>query len=291
MVRGLLLLEACNLNPSAIIDLFQLDIRPCGGTVVLYFHSGNMINGTDMVFGGHEYAQWPVETKGLEWNMTSTQPRPTISFSNVLGPFTQMNLQYGGLVNAKLSRIRTFAKFLDGMPNADPTCYFPVETWNINRKTQEDREVCTYELANILDIEDVSLPKRLVLADQCRWMYRGDGCGYTGGNMADELDNPLPGPNVFRGVYDPTQSYNVLDCATTQAGTAYVDAPQFFVCTSPTNPGYVIAPPASGPYNQCWIRDQCSLLLSGCKFRFASVTWLPFGGFPGVRLNPVQLAS
>lgn len=306
MVRGRLLFEAVSLNPTAVIDLFQLDLSPLGAATgtwngVLYFHSGNKIDRTDIVFGGQSYAQWPVDTKSFEWNMSTTQPRPQISFSNILGPFTQMNLQYGGLVNAKLTRIRTFAKFLDGMPEADASCFFPPESWVICRKLQEDREICTFELSNAVDIEDVALPRRIVLADQCRWLYRGDGCGYTGTRLYDINNQPLPygPPYNYRGGWSATTSYTYGDSVVNEwqyipswegGGPVYV--PQWFVCVYP-NTGQ--APPASGDSNY-WHRDECSLNLDGCLLRFGNQTdqfggYLPFGGFPGVQLQPIQLGQ
>jgi lambda family phage minor tail protein L len=291
-------LEAVSLNPSAIIDLFQLDLRPVGAQPsgqfdgLFYFHSGNEPWRSDVVFQGRTYSQWPVDTKNFEWTSTATQPRPQISFSNILGPFTQLNLQYGGLINAKLTRLRTFGKFLDYMPQADASCYFPPETWNINRKVQEDKEICVYELSNPMDIEDLALPRRIVLADQCRWLYRGDGCGYTGAKVFDRNDHPLPyAPYNWRGNWAGNVAYTFGDMVVSgySQGAVARWIPQYFVCVYPnTNQ----APPPSGnsPY---WQRDECSLLISGCKLRFGGGSSqfggaLPFGGFPGTQLQPLQ---
>lgn len=295
MIKAKLLLEAVSLNPSALIDLFQLDLRPVGATPngnfngILFFHAGNQPWYSDVAFGGQLYAQWPVETKNFEWTTTATQPRPQISFSNIMGPFTSLNLQYGGLINAKVTRIRTFGRFLDGMPQADASCFFPPESWLINHKTQEDNQVCIYELSNPMDIEDVALPRRIVLADQCRWLYRGDGCGYTGFNLADRADKFLPYyPNWnFRGNYNATTQYSPADVVVSGYSHGQTGAviPQFFVCVY-GNTGQT--PPTTGN-SQYWKRDECSLFLSGCKLRFGSTgQWLPFGGFPGVQLNPIN---
>lgn len=297
MIKGKLLLEAVSLNPSAVIDLFQLDLRPVGAMPtpdgkfngILYFHSGNEPWYTDVAFQGQTYAQWPVDTKNFEWTTTATQPRPQITFANILGPFTQLNLTYGGLINAKVTRIRTFGKFLDGMPQADPSCYFPPESWNINRKTQEDNQICTYELSNLMDIQDVALPRRIVLADQCRWIYRGDGCGYTGMNLADQNDNPLPYQGRWFYVGNWQQYFTYYPGEVVTAGYSQTNTnqwiPQFFVCVYSN----VNQPPPSTGSSPYWVRDECSLFLSGCKLRFGSTgQWLPFGGFPGVQLNPIN---
>jgi lambda family phage minor tail protein L len=298
MIRGKLLVEAATLNPTAVIDLFQLDLRPVGAVPVegfngiFYFHSGNEPWRSDVVFQGVVYPQWPVETKNFEWTSTATQPRPQISFSNILGPFTQLNMEYGGLINARLTRIRTFGKFLDYMPQADPSAYFPPETWAINRKIQEDKEVCAYELANPMDIEDLALPRRVVLADQCRWLYRGDGCFYTGAALFDVNDQPLPyAPHRWRGgwAWNTSYWYGDMVVAGYSHGANAAWIPQYFICVYPSTN----QPPPSTGNSPYWQRDECSLRLQGCKLRFGPKTSqfggaLPFGGFPGVELNPVQ---
>jgi phage-related protein len=159
----------------------------------------------------------------------------------------------------------------------------------------EDREVCVYELSNPMDVEDVVLPRRVVLADQCRWLYRGDGCGYTGSTgLFDINDNRLPyAPYNYRGTWGSGTSYTYGDSVVSEwEYLSGVWVPQYFVCIYP-NTGQ--APPASGDSNY-WHRDECSLYLSGCLLRFGGQGaqfggWLPFGGFPGVQLQPVQLGS
>lgn len=285
-VNANLLLEASSLNPSSIIDLFQLDLGLVNGPI-LYFHAGNQkTSNVDIRYKGQDYAAWPVQTDGLQWTTTGTQPRPTVTFSNVLGTFTQLNLQYTGLVGCKVTRTRTFARFLDGQPGADGAAHFPAESWVINRKTNETRTVCTYELANPMDFEDLQLPRRRILADLCQWDYRGSGCGYAGFNVADETDTPLPYAQfrAFYGAWNPNQAYYY-------GSLVYVPYPvaqQFFVAIYPSGPGY--GPPQQPPLigsSNFWIRDQCSLRLSGCKFRFGNNANLPFGGFPGTRETPI----
>jgi len=304
VIKQSVLQEAASLHPSAIIDLFTLDLNP-KANIKLHFHAGTqgqwdadnqVMTYVDVVFQGIDWAQWPVQVQGLEWSTTSTQPRPTISFSNVMGTFTQLNLEYGGLVGCKLSRLRTFAKFVQGGSNYDNTAAFPVESWLINRKTDENRVTCTYELINPMDFEDLMLPRRRVLSEQCQWTYRGDGCGYGGMGLFDADDNNLPyyGQHGFKGGWVDFTNYWYGDVVE----VSFPAAPQFFVCIYPSGPGRggAQSPPQVGSSNY-WQRDECSLRLSGCKLRFGLYTlyprypdyggMLPFGGFPGTRETPI----
>ena len=51
-------------------------------------------------------------------------------------------------------------------------------------------EVVEFELAVAFDVQGVQLPRRQIIRNSCPWKYRGDGCGYAGGPVADANDNP-----------------------------------------------------------------------------------------------------
>src|SRR3546814_18403294 len=61
---------------------------------------------------------------------------------------------------AKLTRRRTLAKYLDGMPDADPDEEFPPEIWFIEQKVGETSEAVEFELASAMDFQGVQLPRR-----------------------------------------------------------------------------------------------------------------------------------
>ena len=66
----------------------------------------------------------------------------------------------------KLTRIRTFARFLDaanftdGNLLADATQHLPIEVWFIDRKSNEDGQSMQFELASSLDLISIRLPRR-----------------------------------------------------------------------------------------------------------------------------------
>lgn len=81
---------------------------------------------------------------------------------------------------------------------ADATQEFDPEVWFIDRKVSEDAEVVEFELASALNFQGVRLPRRQIIANQCPWVYRGPGCGYTGPAVADILDQPTSDPQLDR---------------------------------------------------------------------------------------------
>lgn len=167
------------LSPSAIIELFQVDASNQGLAAPLYFHAGTNAIAQPIVFQGITYTPFPVEVSGFEYNGRGTLPRPTMRVSNVFSGITVLLLQYGDLVGARVTRIRTLARYLDGQPAADPTAEFPREVYYVDRKVSENRDIVEFELASALDLAGVQLPRRQIIQNTCPWVYRSAECGYT----------------------------------------------------------------------------------------------------------------
>ena len=74
-------------------------------------------------------------------------------------------ISLGDLVGAKLTRWRTFTKYLDGQPTADPTCYFAPNHYYVEMMTNLDEEYLEWQLASRLDREGIRLPREQVLRD------------------------------------------------------------------------------------------------------------------------------
>ena len=188
------------LAPGAIIELFELhyDNTLHGSTDVLRWHAGSNANVTgNIAWNSNDYVRLPVNAEGFEYTNTGTLPRPTLSVANLDGAITALllgvNLTTPGndLTGAKVKRIRTLKKFLDGESAADPYATFPVEEWFIDRKATESRDVVSFELASKFDLSNKELPNRQVVANICQWQYRGSECGYTGSNFFDIDDDPV----------------------------------------------------------------------------------------------------
>ena len=187
--------EIQKLNPSALVELFILDATALGGDVH-YFHAGTNQLGNDVVWQGVTYVRYPVEADGFEMRGTGTAPRPNLRASNMGGVLGAEVRAFDDLLGAKVTRKRTFARYLDavnfpgGNPTADPNVALNDEVYYVDRKSAEDPAGIEWELSGALDLVGVKLPRRQIIANVCPWKYRGGECNYTGGAVADAYDTP-----------------------------------------------------------------------------------------------------
>jgi len=192
--------ELAKLNPSAIIELFEvhLDSTLHGSTDIYRFHAGaNAAVTGNIVFDGNTYTRIPVKADGFEMTNTGSLPRPTLTISNLDGTITTLLLLVNAttagndLGGAEVRRIRTLKKFLDGESSADPNAKFPDERWFIDRKSNESRDSVTFELASKFDLAGQKIPKRQIVANICQWVYRSSECSYTGTDYYDVNGNEV----------------------------------------------------------------------------------------------------
>tara|TARA_Y100001938_G_scaffold145761_1_gene223218 strand:+ start:1249 stop:1896 length:648 start_codon:yes stop_codon:yes gene_type:complete len=193
-------------NPSAIIELFELELDSTlhgNQTNMIYrFHAGSSLNlNGQVIWQGNEYLRYPVEASGFAFQKGQL-PRPQITISNALSLISavmlEVNLITAGndLTGAKVTRIRTLAKFLDvnnfasfGLfvqenstdfialeasdliaqesvaPGTPANNEFPREVYYIDRKTTENKDIVTFELASVSDLAGIRLPKRQCTRD------------------------------------------------------------------------------------------------------------------------------
>lgn len=179
--------------PGAIIELFemQLDSTLHGSTTLYRFHPGvNEKDNNDIIWNGNAYQRYPVEMEGFEYTGSGQLPRPKIRISNALSLITAVLLTLpDGLEGAKVTRIRTLARYLDAVNftgnvnpygTPDPTAEFPREIYYVDRKTVENRAIVEFELAAIFDLAGVRAPKRQCLSNICQWVYKSTECSYSG---------------------------------------------------------------------------------------------------------------
>ena len=192
--------ELAVLAPSAFIELFQLtlDATLQGSSDTYYFHAGTNANVTgNIVWNANEYVRLPIQVEGFDYASGGTLPRPTLSIANLGGEISALILLGNAVTpgndlgGAKITRIRTLKKFLDGEAGADPHAKFPDEIWYIDRKSAETRDVVQWELASKLDMAGMMIPKRQLIANICQWQYRSAECGYTGSNYWNASDQSV----------------------------------------------------------------------------------------------------
>jgi len=166
-----------SINPSAIIELFTLTTTAAlhGSVTTHRFHNGTSLKDDgEIVWAGDTYQRFPIQAEGFAFQKGQL-PRPTLTVSNALGTITAILLNVNetttgnDLTGATVTRIRTLAKFLDAVNfpsnvnpygTPDPNAEFPQEIYSIDRKSAENREVVTFELAAVLDLAGIRAPKR-----------------------------------------------------------------------------------------------------------------------------------
>jgi lambda family phage minor tail protein L len=172
------IVELIDLDLSPILGLYSGESVPSGNT--FYFTNQLKPNDTKIQWKGNIYEPIPIATAGYEKSTTGQIAQPTLTVANVLGTFTQVISGLDDLVGAKVTRRRTLGKYLDGEPGADPLQEFPIDIFYIERKTQENSMVISWQLSSVLDLEGLKLPRRIITQNYCQWRYRGSECGFTG---------------------------------------------------------------------------------------------------------------
>nr|BAR30134.1 phage minor tail protein L [uncultured Mediterranean phage uvMED] len=182
--------EIQKINPSAIIELFKLELKeglnyqtgnPTGVSTIYRFHGGSNLDANgEIVWNSESYLRFPVEATGFAYQKGQL-PRPTLTISNMGSPSISSVLLLANaftvgndLTGAKVTRIRTMVKFIDaanfsGATNPfgtpDPDAEFPREIYYIDRKSAENREVVQFELAAVFDLAGIRAPKRQCTRD------------------------------------------------------------------------------------------------------------------------------
>ncbi|EHW5628727.1 phage minor tail protein L, partial [Escherichia coli] len=76
-----------------------------------------------------------------------------------------------------------------GNPEADPEQEL-TDRWVVEQMSELTAMTASFVLATPTETDGALFPGRIMLANTCMWTYRSDECGYTGGAVADEFDNP-----------------------------------------------------------------------------------------------------
>jgi len=229
--------SAASLEPSAMITLFEIDLSELvarGERVVwtnisepirseLRFHNNLKLVQNNITWNGDDYFPAPIKASGFETSAKGSPPTPKLTIAinpEGLDEETQLRIKYikyairdlDSLVGAKVTRIRTFAKYIDGANfydnygvttgpadgqqklksniltppegfDPDENAYFPKDIYFIDRKSGENKNTVEFELASPFDLQGLKLPGRVVTENSCVWTYRGEGCCYEYTNI------------------------------------------------------------------------------------------------------------
>lgn len=200
------------LEPGDKVKLVEVDCTEFGGDVLRFHNYENPYTEEELlqfqqqgaetippkpiVWGGEEFHCWPYKMDGIEMDGTGSTPNPTLQVSNVDGSISSLCLLLQNLFMAKVTETTTFAQYLDNGDDPDIEMAF-TQTWYIARKSGENDNYVTFELASPADLTGQKLPRRQIYA-MCHWAlnggYRGPDCGYTGTNYFTENGQPTDNP-------------------------------------------------------------------------------------------------
>lgn len=156
-----------HLETDDIVVLYTIDVSPLGVPQMWHF-----TNGTEVKFRGYTFVAADVKCEGFEWNGKGAMPQPKISVSNATRMLSGITRSYNDLVGAKLVRIKTFKRYLDGGPSANPDEAFAADVYTFEQKTAHDKFQMEWTLSAAMDQEGRMIPGRRVLRDICLWKYR-----------------------------------------------------------------------------------------------------------------------
>lgn len=156
-----------HLEVGDLVSLYTIDVSPLGVPNMWHF-----TNGTECAFRGTSYVSADIETEGFEWNGQGAMPQPKISVANATRMLSSITAQFNDLVGAKLIRLRTLRKYLDGEASANPAEVYAADIYTFEQKVAHDKNVMEWTLSAAMDQQGKMIPGRKVIRDVCLWRYR-----------------------------------------------------------------------------------------------------------------------
>lgn len=324
--------EASKLEPSTLVELYEIDISEIligdklertlqadsGFNVnlkqhnIFRFHNNLTMSSNNIIFQGNTYIAMPIRAEGYEMNSKGTAATPKLSMAVKDEGVPEFKIlksllrDLEDLIGAKVTRIRTFAKFLDASnwsdstdkilkaeSDPDPYAFFPPDIYFVDRKSNETSTLMTLELASFINYEKIKIPQRILNARRCPWVYRGEGCCYENKALAtqqgfgahDDAGLPTYAPpmatsegqefskdNLVAG-YDPYSNADTITANLWEQNKDYSAGSIVYITVKKVN-YYFIAKPTGAPKNvpppnlTYWLADQCGKTLEACNLRW-----------------------
>ena len=104
------------LEPGELVDLYELDMSTGlapDSSDIFRWTAGYDATMQEIVWQGNKYAALPIEATGFEFSANGALPRPTLTVANITSLLSGVMTSYEDLIGAKVTRKRTFAKYLD----------------------------------------------------------------------------------------------------------------------------------------------------------------------------------
>jgi len=131
-----------------------------------------------------DYIPMPMVIDGLEIQADGASSRPAFTIANIGSLFqTELgNFKNDDLIGQRIKRRQTLRKYLvGGAQDASPPIEFSTQEYIIDRVADENSISITYEVATPFDLENIQIPRRIVVGKYCSWKYQGHASGKGGG--------------------------------------------------------------------------------------------------------------
>ena len=130
------------------------------------------------------YIAMPMMLDGLNLQADGASNRPALTIANI-GSLLQSAMgtfKFEDLIGQRLTRRQTLKKYLFGEDeDASPPVEFPTQQYILDRVAAEDGLSITFEVATPFDLENIQIPRRVVVGKYCSWKYQGHASGRGGG--------------------------------------------------------------------------------------------------------------
>ena len=123
-----------------------------------------------------EYIPMPIIIDGLELQADGAQNRPSFTVANLGTLLTDRlaGFKNDDLIGQRIKRRQTLKKYLVGeSADASPPIEYRTQEYVIDRIAKEDNISIIYEVAAPYDLENIKLPRRVVVGKFCSWKYQG----------------------------------------------------------------------------------------------------------------------
>lgn len=202
---------------GAEIELYEIDATAFGDGILRYTTTSR--DGvTPIEFDSNQYTPLPMKIEGIAWEGNNSFPVPTITIANLNSLATAMLNTYDDLIGMKLTRVRTFERYLDDGAEPDPDQRFPDEVYYFEQLKHQDDISVQLTLSSSIDQRGVMLPKRTVTRETCLRRYRR----YNSGSDNFDVDTtpwacPYAGSNYFDSA-DQSTTKSGDSCSQTPGG-------------------------------------------------------------------------
>lgn len=196
MISKKMLLDITKIDQDAKLDLYEIDLTKIVGSKTIFrVHNGLNELRKPVTWQGNIYEPYLINAEGFERTGQGISNRPTLNVGNLMGCISRFLQDFDGLLGATVTRHEVLAKYLDavnfknGNKHADP-CSEIVSTYVVERVSQRNAVIVTFELALPCETDGALIPARVIIANTCGWIYRSSECSYTGVPVADEFNQP-----------------------------------------------------------------------------------------------------